>query len=175
MSETLATPLPAVDRTLRLKQYYALTKPRVVQLIVFCAVIGMLLAVPGMPDWPLALAATAGIWLVAGAAAAFNCIVEQHIQGTVLPNGIHHGFYRMGIAHITDMGFDGGTQAVLEFLGCGFQYILAAPADHQLRAQGHIAPTVSPYIGTLHPQLTRTERGQNCTRQTPTPQSQHMR
>jgi protoheme IX farnesyltransferase len=33
-----------------------------------------------MPDWPLALAATAGIWLVAGAAAAFNCVVEQHID-----------------------------------------------------------------------------------------------
>ena len=80
MSETLASPLPAVDRTLRLKQYYALTKPRVVQLIVFCAVIGMLLAVPGLPDWPLALAATAGIWLVAGAAAALNCVVEQHID-----------------------------------------------------------------------------------------------
>ena len=80
MSETLASPLPAGDRTLRLKQYYALTKPRVVQLIVFCAVIGMLLAVPGVPDWPLALAATAGIWLVAGAAAALNCVVEQHID-----------------------------------------------------------------------------------------------
>jgi protoheme IX farnesyltransferase len=80
MSETLASPLPAVDRTLRLKQYYALTKPRVVQLIVFCAVIGMLLAVPGLPDLRLALAATAGIWLVAGAAAALNCVVEQHID-----------------------------------------------------------------------------------------------
>jgi protoheme IX farnesyltransferase len=80
MSETLASPLPDGDRTLRLKQYYALTKPRVVQLIVFCAVIGMLLAVPGVPDWPLALAATAGIWLVAGAAAALNCVVEQHID-----------------------------------------------------------------------------------------------
>jgi protoheme IX farnesyltransferase len=62
------------------RQFYALTKPRVVQLIVFCAVIGMLLAVPGWPDWRVALAATAGIWLVAAAAAAFNCIVEQHID-----------------------------------------------------------------------------------------------
>jgi len=52
----------------------------VVQLIVFCAVIGMLLAVPGMPDWRVALPATAGIWLVAAAAAAFNCLVEQHID-----------------------------------------------------------------------------------------------
>lgn len=64
----------------RLAQYYVLTKPRVVQLIVFCAVIGMLLAQPGLPDWPLALAAIAGIWLVAAAAAAFNCLIEQHID-----------------------------------------------------------------------------------------------
>jgi protoheme IX farnesyltransferase len=62
------------------RQFYALTKPRVVQLIVFCAVIGMLLAVPGVPDWQLVLPATAGIWLVAAAAAAFNCVVEQHID-----------------------------------------------------------------------------------------------
>jgi protoheme IX farnesyltransferase len=64
----------------RMRQFYALTKPRVVQLIVFCAVIGMLLAVPGLPDWRVALAATAGIWLVAASAAAFNCLVEQHID-----------------------------------------------------------------------------------------------
>jgi protoheme IX farnesyltransferase len=80
MSDTLVSPLPAFDRATRLKQYYALTKPRVVQLIVFCAVIGMLLAVPGLPDWKIALTATAGIWLVAGAAAALNCVVEQHID-----------------------------------------------------------------------------------------------
>jgi protoheme IX farnesyltransferase len=52
----------------------------VVQLIVFCAVIGMLLAEPGLPDWHLAVPATLGIWLVASAAAAFNCLVEQHID-----------------------------------------------------------------------------------------------
>ena len=57
-----------------------LTKPRVVQLIVFCALIGMLLATPGLPDWQLALAGVAGIWLVAAAAAAFNCLVEQQID-----------------------------------------------------------------------------------------------
>jgi protoheme IX farnesyltransferase len=66
-----------------LGQYYALTKPRVVQLIVFCALIGMVLAVPGLPNWSevrLALLACLGIWLVAGAAAAFNCIVEKGID-----------------------------------------------------------------------------------------------
>ncbi len=64
-------------------QFYALTKPRVVQLIVFCALIGMVLAVPGLPRWPelrLMLIACLGIWLVAGAAAAFNCIVEKGID-----------------------------------------------------------------------------------------------
>ena len=67
----------------RLAQVYALTKPRVVQLIVFCAFIGMVLAVPGLPSgaqwWSMALA-SAGIWLVAGAAAAFNCLVERQID-----------------------------------------------------------------------------------------------
>jgi protoheme IX farnesyltransferase len=80
MSETLSTPISTAPRMSPVRQFYALTKPRVVQLIVFCAVIGMLLAVPGVPDWRLVLPATAGIWLVAAAAAAFNCVVEQHID-----------------------------------------------------------------------------------------------
>ena len=81
MSETLApAALRSVSLAAKLRQYYALTKPRVVQLIVFCALIGMLLATPGLPDWRLALAAVAGIWLVAAAAAAFNCLVEQRID-----------------------------------------------------------------------------------------------
>ena len=79
MTEQLATaPMPN-----RLAQFYALTKPRVVQLIVFCALIGMVLAVPGMPsarELGLMVVACAGIWLVAGAAAAFNCLVEQRID-----------------------------------------------------------------------------------------------
>jgi protoheme IX farnesyltransferase len=67
----------------RFAQFYALTKPRVVQLIVFCAVIGMVLAVPGAPsadDLRVAAFAALGIWLVAGAAAAFNCLVEKGID-----------------------------------------------------------------------------------------------
>ena len=81
MSETLAPAAPrSVSLAAKLRQYYALTKPRVVQLIVFCALIGMLLATPGLPDWRLALAGVAGIWLVAAAAAAFNCLVEQRID-----------------------------------------------------------------------------------------------
>ncbi|MFZ2648495.1 MAG: heme o synthase [Burkholderiaceae bacterium] len=82
MSETLARSAAAARAALpsRASQYYALTKPRVVQLIVFCAVIGMLMAVPGVPDWRVMLAATLGIWLVAAAAAAFNCLAEQGID-----------------------------------------------------------------------------------------------
>ncbi len=64
-------------------QYYAITKPRVLWLIVFCALIGMMLAVPGVPtlaQLDLALTACIGIWLVAGAAAACNCLIEKSID-----------------------------------------------------------------------------------------------
>ena len=74
---------PLVRAPARWRQFYVLTKPRVVQLIVFCALIGMVLAVPGAPDWAdvrLAGIACVGIWLVAGAAAAFNCLVEKGID-----------------------------------------------------------------------------------------------
>ena len=74
---------PSAAPLTRWRQYTALTKPRVIQLIVFCALIGMLLAVPGVPgphELGLALAASVGIGLVASAAAAFNCLIEQHID-----------------------------------------------------------------------------------------------
>lgn len=79
--EALSAPIPLKPSAAsRARQFYALTKPRVVQLIVFCAVIGMLLAEPGWPDWALVLPAAVGIWLVAAAAAAFNCLVEKKID-----------------------------------------------------------------------------------------------
>jgi protoheme IX farnesyltransferase len=64
----------------RLRAFYSLTKPRVVSLIVFTAVIGMFLATPGVVSPRILLAGTLGIWLVAGAAAAVNCLVEQRID-----------------------------------------------------------------------------------------------
>jgi len=65
----------------RLHAFYVLTKPRVNTLIVFCAVIGMFLAVPvGLPDPRAVLAATLGIACVAGAAAAMNCLIEAQID-----------------------------------------------------------------------------------------------
>ena len=86
---SVQTPLPPAAVAAALptlpvwRQYYALSKPRVVQLIVFCAFIGMVLAVPGLPNGAalgrMAIAC-AGIWLVAGAAAAFNCLIEKTID-----------------------------------------------------------------------------------------------
>jgi protoheme IX farnesyltransferase len=75
LSPSLSPPFYA-----RLRQFYALTKPRVVSLIVFTAVIGMFLATPGMVPLSVLLAGTIGIALVAGAAAAMNCLVEQKID-----------------------------------------------------------------------------------------------
>ncbi|HTM60431.1 MAG TPA: heme o synthase [Burkholderiales bacterium] len=68
----------------RLRSFYALTKPRVVSLIVFTAVIGMFLATPGMVPPQILFAGTLGIGLVAGAAAAINCLVEQNIDALML-------------------------------------------------------------------------------------------
>ncbi len=67
----------------RVRQFLALTKPRVVSLIVFTAVIGMLLAAPGLPPRGIVFFATLGIALVAGAAAAVNCLVEQKIDAVM--------------------------------------------------------------------------------------------
>jgi len=63
-----------------LRQYLVLTKPRVTQLAVFCAVIGMFLASPGLPDPGVVALATLGIWLLAAAAFAINCLIEQEID-----------------------------------------------------------------------------------------------
>lgn len=83
-TEPASITLPSTAlRKSKLAQFNALTKPRVIQLIVFCAVIGMVLAVPGVPRWlevQTMLVASLGIWLVAGAAAAFNCLVEKGID-----------------------------------------------------------------------------------------------
>ncbi len=67
-----------------LRQYLVLTKPRLTQLAVFCAVIGMYLATPELPDLRLVLAATVGIWLLAAAAFAMNCLIEQQVDARML-------------------------------------------------------------------------------------------
>ena len=62
------------------RQYWSLTKPRVVALIVFTAVIGMFLAVPGLPPMREALLGTLGIWLAASSAAAINQLLDSRID-----------------------------------------------------------------------------------------------
>ena len=76
MTSQTATRKPAP----RIAQYWALTKPRVTQLAVFCAVIGMFLATDELPSWRVVIAATFGIWLLAGAAFAVNCLAEREID-----------------------------------------------------------------------------------------------
>jgi len=76
----MALPLTLHDTAQRMRQFYALTKPRVTMLAVFCAVIGMFLATPGMVPWRVLFAGTAGIALLAGAAFAINCLIEQEID-----------------------------------------------------------------------------------------------
>lgn len=68
-------PLPRLAR-----QYWVLTKPRVTQLALFCAVIGMFLSGPELPSLGLVLHATLGIWLLAGAAFAVNSVIERHVD-----------------------------------------------------------------------------------------------
>ena len=77
-----------------LKSFFALCKPRVNSLIVFTAVIGMFLSTPGMVPLNVLISAILGIGFVSGAAAAFNCLIEEKIdarmartRGRPLPMG----------------------------------------------------------------------------------------
>lgn len=75
--------VPASRASSRVRQFFQLTKPRVVSLIVFTAVIGMFLATPALPPLSALLFGTVGIALVAGAAAAINCLVEQKLDAVM--------------------------------------------------------------------------------------------
>jgi protoheme IX farnesyltransferase len=84
----MSVSIPSRSHASRLHEFLQLTKPRVISLIVFTAVIGMFLAVPAeelwSPHfWTAALFATLGIGLVAGSAAAMNCLVEQKIDAVM--------------------------------------------------------------------------------------------
>ena len=77
-----------------LKAFFSLCKPRVNALIVFTAVIGMFLSTPGMISLNILISTILGIGFVSGAAAAFNCLIEEKIdarmartRGRPLPMG----------------------------------------------------------------------------------------
>jgi protoheme IX farnesyltransferase len=70
----MATPTPMW------RDYYELTKPKVVLLISFTAIVGMLLATPRLPSLTVLLFGTLGIWLAAASAAAINHVIDQRID-----------------------------------------------------------------------------------------------
>jgi len=73
------------------RQYWDLTKPKVVALIVFTALVGMVLAIPGVPSWEQVRAGVLGflgIWLAASAAAAINQLLDAHIDAQMALRGV---------------------------------------------------------------------------------------
>ena len=64
----------------QLRDYYTLTKPRVVQLLVFTAIVGMLLATPGMVPWDVLILGSLGIGLAAASGAVVNQVVDQRVD-----------------------------------------------------------------------------------------------
>ncbi len=68
---------------MHLRDYWQLTKPRVVALIVFTALVGMFLAVPGLPPLKESVAGLLGIWLAAASAAAINHLIDQRIDAVM--------------------------------------------------------------------------------------------
>jgi protoheme IX farnesyltransferase len=106
----------------RISQYWALTKPRVTQLAVFCAVIGMFLATDGFPGWHVLVWGTLGIWLLAGAAFAVNCLIEAEVDARMARTA----------RRATAMGTLSTTQtlvfsAILGGLGMGILYSMVNP------------------------------------------------
>jgi protoheme IX farnesyltransferase len=81
MSAVLAVRLQRIS--ISFQSFFLMCKPRVTALIVFTAMIGMFLASPGMIPLDLLLNATIGIALASGAAAAFNCLIEQKIDAVM--------------------------------------------------------------------------------------------
>lgn len=66
------------------RDYLELTKPRVVALITFTAMVGMLLATPTMVPWPILLFGSSGIALMAGSAAAINHLVDRRVDAIMM-------------------------------------------------------------------------------------------
>lgn len=100
------------------RDYLELTKPRVVALITFTAMVGMLLATPGMVPWEILLFGSLGIALMAGSAAAINHLVDRKVDAVMvrtqhrpLPSGHLESWQVLGFAMIIGV--------------CGFGLLLA--------------------------------------------------
>ncbi|MDH3506135.1 MAG: heme o synthase [Gammaproteobacteria bacterium] len=66
------------------RDYYTLTKPRVVQLLVFTAIVGMFLATPGMVPWDVLILGSLGIGLAAASGAVVNHVVDQRVDAQMM-------------------------------------------------------------------------------------------
>ncbi|HHW75490.1 MAG TPA: protoheme IX farnesyltransferase [Xanthomonadaceae bacterium] len=89
------------------RDYLELTKPRVVALITFTAMVGMLLATPGMVPWDILVFGSLGIALMAGSAAAINHLVDRRVDAIMartrhrpLPSGHLEAWQVLGFALI---------------------------------------------------------------------------
>ena len=156
-------------------EYFQLTKPRIVALLVFCAVIGMFLAVPGLPRWQALIFGTLGIWLASSSAAAFNQLIDQRIDkvmvrtshrplpaGQLKPRQAFAFAVTLGIVSMIVLAlWVNVLTAVLTFVGLiGYAVIYTAVlkrASPQNIVIGGLAGAIPPVIGwtavtgSLHP------------------------
>lgn len=156
-------------------EYLQLTKPRVVALLVFCAVIGMFLAVPGIPPWRALVFGTLGIWMASGSAAAFNHLIDERIDklmvrtarrplatGKLTPRQVLVFAVVLGIISMLVLGLLVNTlTAVLTFGGLiGYALVYTAylkRATPQNIVIGGLAGAIPPVLGwtavtgALHP------------------------
>ena len=102
MADSLAPGAPPLPLW---REYLELCKPRVVALICFTAVVGMLLAVPGMVPLNALLAGNLGIFLAASSAAVINQVVDARVDAQMdrtrqrpLPNGSITSVQALGFA-----------------------------------------------------------------------------
>ena len=149
----------------RLAQYWSLTKPRVTLLTVFCAVIGSLLATDGFPGWGLLFWSAAGIWLLAGAAFAVNCLFEAKVDARMARTA-RRATARGELSASQTIGFSsligGAGMAALywmvnpltmwltlaTFVGYAFVYtLLLKPATSQNIVIGGLAGAMPPALG----------------------------
>jgi protoheme IX farnesyltransferase len=153
----------SVGRPVRWRDFLELTKPKVSLLIVFTAVVGMVLASPGMVPWPALLFGTIGIALASGSAAAFNHVLDRRIDEQMartrrrpLPTG--HLLMHQAVAFAAFLGFAsilvlwptvGGLTAALTFcslIGYAIVYTLwlkrATPQNIVIGGAAGAAPPV---------------------------------
>ena len=99
-------------------QYLQLTKPRVVLLAVFCAIIGMFLATDAMVPWKVLVCGTAGITLLAASGFVLNCLIERHIDAQ-MKRTAHRSSARGQVSIGSALAFAtvlGGTGSMLLYL-----------------------------------------------------------